>query len=78
MQSRKRVEMEGVALVLLGGSLLAFLLVPFGSYLWLGLGAVGLVLVWASRTWSMQRKVVTTVVALALTGLLVLLSVPPY
>ena len=78
MRPWKRGDAEGVAIVLIVLSLLAFMFLPFGSYLWLGLGAVGLGMGWASRIWGLRRKVVTTVVALALAALLVALSFPPY
>jgi hypothetical protein len=78
MRRWKRGDVERAALVLIGVSWLAYLFVPFGSYLWLALALVGLVLVWAVSEWSMSRKLVTTVVAVAVTALLVVGSIPPY
>ena len=63
---------------LIGLSWLAYLFVPFGSYLWLALGLVGVVLVWTTSGWSMSRKLLTTVIAVAVTLLLVVGSIPPY
>lgn len=70
--------MGRAALVLIGVSWLAYLFLPFGSYLWLGLGLVGLFLVWAASEWSSSRRLLTTLIAVAVTGLLVVGSIPPY
>lgn len=66
---------EVTALVLIGLAWPALLL-PFGLYWWLGLGVVGLVLVWASGIWSARRKLITTVVVVALYALLILVTFP--
>ena len=57
-------SVEVAALILL---LLAWvaLFLPFGIYLWLGFGVVGLVLVWVSSRWSTRRKLITTGVVIA-------------
>jgi uncharacterized membrane protein len=62
---------EVTALVLLGLAWPAIVL-PFGLFLWLGFGAVGLVLVWASGVWTRRRKLITTVIVAALYALLFL------
>ena len=49
---------------------------PFGPILWLGLGAVGLALVWASRIWTGRRKLVSTTCVIALYLLLFLVTTP--
>lgn len=69
--------MEVTALVLIGLAWPALFL-PFGLFLWLGFGVVGLVLVWASGIWSMRRKLITTVVVVALYALLILVTSPAY
>lgn len=49
---------------------------PFGLFLWLGLLAVGLVLVWASGVWTTRRKVVGTTCVVALYLFAILLTTP--
>jgi hypothetical protein len=49
---------------------------PFGFILWLGLGATGLALVWASRVWPTRRKLVSSTCVVALYLLLFLLTFP--
>ena len=49
---------------------------PFGIILWLGLGAIGLVLVWASGVWTRRRKLTSTTCVIALYLLLFLLTFP--
>ncbi|HET7082091.1 MAG TPA: hypothetical protein VFJ00_00055 [Candidatus Limnocylindria bacterium] len=79
MERWKPAEMGRAALILIGVSWLAYLFVPFGSYLWLGLGLLGLVLVWATSEWSASRKLLTTLIAVAVTALIVVgTSFPGY
>ena len=78
MAGWKPRDMERAALVLIGVSWVAYLFVPIGSYLWLALGLVGLVLVWATSEWSVSRKLITTLVAVAVTALLVVGSIPRF
>ena len=66
---------EVTALVLVGLAWPALFL-PFGLFLWLGLGVVGLVLVWVSAVWSRRRKLITTGTVVAAYVLLVLLITP--
>jgi len=66
---------EVTALVLLGLAWPAIFL-PFGLFLWLGMGVVGLVLVWASGMWTRRRKLITTVIVAALYVLLILGTFP--
>ena len=47
---------------------------PFGPILWLGLGAIGLALVWTSGVWTSRRKLVSTTCVVALYLLLFLLT----
>jgi uncharacterized membrane protein len=67
--------LEVTALVLVGLAWPALFL-PFGLFLWLGFGIVGLVLVWASGVWSTRQKLITTGIAVALYALLVALTFP--
>jgi hypothetical protein len=67
----KPSETGRAALVLIGVSWVAYLFVPFGSYVWLVLGLVGLGLVWATSEWNASRKMLTTLIAVAVTALLV-------
>lgn len=66
---------EVAAFVLLG---LAWpsLLLPFGLFLWMGLGVTGLVLVWASGALRARQKLVTTLVVAALYGITIAGSMP--
>jgi uncharacterized membrane protein len=66
---------EVTAVVLLGLAWPAIFL-PFGLFLWPGMGVVGLVLVWASGVWSTRRKLVTTVIVVALYVLVFLAYFP--
>ena len=49
---------------------------PFGEFLWLGLGAVGLVLVWVSSVWTTRRKLISTTCVIALYLFATLLTTP--
>jgi hypothetical protein len=49
---------------------------PFGLFLWLGLMAIGLVLVWASGVWTTRRKVVGTTCVIALYLFAILVTTP--
>jgi len=66
---------EVSAVVLLGLAWPALLL-PFGLFLWLGLGVVGLVLVWGSGVWTGRRKLITTGIVVAVYVLLILATYP--
>jgi uncharacterized membrane protein len=55
-----------IASVLLIGLAWPALFLPFGLFLWLGMGVVGVVLAWASGRWSTRQKLTTTVVVVAL------------
>ena len=67
--------MEIAALVLIGLAWPALFL-PFGVFLWLGFGVVGLVLVLASSIWSTRRKLITTGMVMAVYGLVFVLTFP--
>jgi hypothetical protein len=54
-----------VAAILLLGLAWPALFLPFGLALWLGLGAVGLALVWASSVWTSRSKLATTGILVA-------------
>lgn len=66
---------EVVALVLLGLAWPALFL-PFGLILWIGLGVVGLVLVWASGALGARQKLITTLVVVALYGITIAATMP--
>lgn len=68
---------EITALVLLGLAWPALFL-PFGLFLWLGFGVVGLVLVLASSVWSRRLKLITIVLVVALYAGLFLATFPAY
>lgn len=68
---------EITALVLLGLAWPALFL-PYGLFLWLGMGVVGLVLAWSSGIWSRRRKLITTGIVVAVYGLLFVLTFPAY
>lgn len=65
------VEVAAVVLLCLAGPA-QFL--PFGPFLWLGLGVIGLALVWASGVWPRRRKLVASTCVIALNVLLVMLT----
>jgi uncharacterized membrane protein len=67
-----------VTSILLIGLAWPALLLPFGLFLWLACGVVGLVLVWASGVWTRRRKLLTTAVVVALYALLFLATQPAY
>jgi HAAS len=67
------IEVAAVALLCLAWPAM---FLPFGQILWLGLGAIGLALVWASGVWTIRRKLVTTVGVTALYLLFLLLTTP--
>lgn len=66
---------EVTALLLLGLAWPALFL-PYGLVLWLGLGVIGLVLVWASGVWTRRRKLITTGIVVAAYVLMILLVTP--
>jgi HAAS domain-containing protein len=49
---------------------------PFGPVLWVAIGLIGLILVWASHIWSTRRKVTGTTCVVALYLLVGLLTTP--
>jgi hypothetical protein len=49
---------------------------PFGEFLWLGLAAVGLALVWVSGVWTTRQKLTSTTCIVALYLLATLLTTP--
>ena len=54
-----------IASLLLIGLAWPALFLPYGFFLWLGMGVVGVVLAWASG-WTTRQKLITTVVVAAL------------
>ena len=69
-----RVEIGAVALLCLAWP--AFFVPIVGPWLWLGLGAVGLILVWVSGVWSTRRKLTSSICVVALYLLLFVLTYP--
>jgi hypothetical protein len=67
------VEVSAVVLLILAWPAV---FLPFGPILWLGLGGIGLVLVWASRVWTTRRKLVSTTCVIGLYLLLFVLTTP--
>ena len=67
-----------IASLLLIGLAWPALFLPFGLFLWLGMGVAGVVLTWASGRWSTRRKLITTVVVVALYGALFVVTYPAY
>jgi hypothetical protein len=65
-----------VAAVVLLGVAWPALLLPYGLFLWLAFGVVGLVFVWASSVWTRRWKVITTGIVVASYALLLLLTFP--
>jgi hypothetical protein len=67
--------LEGAAALVLGLAWPALLL-PYGRLWWLGLGVGGLVLVWASGTWTSRQKVLISTVVVVLYAIAILLTTP--
>jgi len=67
------VEVTAVALLCLAWPAL---FLPFGFFLFVAFGIIGLVLVWASRVWTTRRKLTATICVVALYALLIMLTTP--
>jgi hypothetical protein len=65
-----------IASLLLLGLAWPALFLPYGLFLWLAMGVVGLVLAWASGVWSTRQKLTTTVIVVALYAALFVVTYP--